>query len=401
MKKLALFLVFIWSLFAFWAQAKEKIVIGQAWPLTGPLAGAARLSAGTTYEMWVKEVNKKGGIYVKQYGKRLPVELKVYDNESDIGKTVRLLEKLILEDKVDFVLPPWGTAWLYAAANVCNKYGYVLIGGAGGATKLKELTLPYFFQVLNFAETQGPALAQIFKEVGVKSAAIYYRSDLHGLEYAGILAPYFKQLGIQIKVIKGFPPDVVKDFTPFLKEASAAGVDAFVVACYPHESVAITEQAIGSNINFNAIWFSVGPYDPVVYRDTFGSNVVEGVMGGGAWNAKSSPGAAELVKKHKEYFGVEPAYWGTLYFYSSLEHFQQAIEKAGTLDQKAVRDVLAKSKFNTSLGPYWYDERQILAKECHPGQIGQWQKGIFEVIDTGPKRTAPPVYPKPNWPKKK
>lgn len=378
--------------------AKDKIVIGQAWPLSGPLAAAARMSAGTTYEMWIKEVNKAGGIYVKEYGKKLPVELKVYDNESDIGKTVKLLEKLILEDKVDFVLSPWGTAWIYAAANICNKYGYILIGGAGGAVKLKELNLPYYFQVLNDAETQVPALVDVFEEVGVKSVALIYRGDLHGLEYAGTFVPYFKERKIEVKLVKSFPPDVTKDFTPFLKEAKSLGVDAFLAAAYPHESIALTEQAMTTGIDFKALWFSVGPYDPV-YRDTFGGAKVEGVMGGGAWNAKTSPGAAELVRKHKEYFGIEPAYWGPLYFYSSLEHFQKAIEKAGTLDQKAIRDILAKERFETSLGPYWYDKRQILAKECHPGENGQWQKGVFEVIDKGARRTSPPLYPKPTWPR--
>ena len=381
--------------------AKDKIVIGQAWPLSGPGAAAAKISGGTIYEMWVKEVNKAGGIYVKQYGKKLPIEWKVYDNETDIGKTTKLLEKLILEDKVDFVLPPWGTAWLYAAANICNKYGYILIGGPGGAAKLKELKLPYFFQVLNFSETQGPALAEIFKEVGVKSVAMIYRGDLHGVEYASILAPYFKEAGIQIKMMKSFPPDVTKDFTPFLKEAKGLGVDAFLAACYPPEVIAITEQAIASDINFNAIWMSVGPYDPVIYRDNFGANVVEGVMGGGAWNAKTSPGAAELVKLHKQYYGAEPDYWGALYYWSSLQHFQKCIEKAGTLDQKVIRDIMATTKFDTALGPYWYDQNQMLAKECHPGEIGQWQKGVFEVIDKSPKRTAKPLYPKPAWPKKK
>lgn len=382
-------------------QAKDKIVIGQAWPLSGPGAGAARVSGGMIYEMWVKEVNKAGGIYVKQYGKKLPVELKIYDNETDIGKTTKLIEKLILEDKVDFVLPPWGTAFLYAAANICNKYGYILIGGPGGAAKLKELDLPYFFQVLNFSETQIPALAEIFKEVGVKSIAMIYRGDLHGVEYAGIAGPVFKQAGFQVKMMKSFPPDVTKDFTPFLKEAKSMGVDAFLAACYPPEVIAITEQAIATGINFNAMWFSVGPYDPVLYRDNFGVNVVEGVMGGGAWNHKSSPGAAELVKLHKQYYKVEPDYWGALYYWSSLQHFQKAIEKAGTLDQKAVRDVLATSKFDTALGPYWYNEKRMLAKECHPGEVGQWQKGVFEVIDKSPKRTAKPLYPKPAWPTKK
>jgi hypothetical protein len=33
----------------------------------------------------------------------------------------------------------------------------------------------------------------------------------------------------------------------------------------------------------------------------------------------------------------------------------------------------------------------------HPGEIGQWQNGVFEVIDPGKKRTAEPIFPKPPW----
>jgi len=49
------------------------------------------------------------------------------------------------------------------------------------------------------------------------------------------------------------------------------------------------------------------------------------------------------------------------------------------------------------LGPFWYDERRIFIN--HPGEWGQWQKGVFEVIDPGEKRTAAPIL-KPDWPKK-
>ena len=89
-------------------------------------------------------------------------------------------------------------------------------------------------------------------------------------------------------------------------------------------------------------------------------------------------------------------YWGSIYFYSAMQHFKQAVEKAGTLNQKKIRDIMAKEKFDTALGPFWYDKRQISAN--HPGEIGQWQKGVFEVIDPGEKRTAPPIA-KPAWPK--
>ena len=87
------------------APAKDKIVIGQAIALSGPLAGGVAIAGGPIYELWVEEVNKKGGIYVKEYGKKLPVELKRYDDKSDIGTMTNLLEKLILQDKVDFVFP--------------------------------------------------------------------------------------------------------------------------------------------------------------------------------------------------------------------------------------------------------------------------------------------------------
>jgi branched-chain amino acid transport system substrate-binding protein len=380
------------------AATKDKIVIGQAISLSGPFAGGVDIAGGKIYELWVEEVNKHGGIYVKEYGKKLPVVLKRYDDKSDIGTMTNLLEKLILEDKVDFVFPPWSTAMLFAAAPIANKYGYILIGGPGGALKLKELHLPYFFQVLNFSETQAPALADIFKEVGVKSAAVVYRADLHGIEYKDGFVPRFKERGIQVKMVKSYPPGI-KDLSPILKEAKSLGVDAFVAACYPDGGMLFTSQSIELGINFNAFFLTVLPFSPNLFRDNFGVNVVEGVMGGGGWNAKTSPGAKELVEKYKARFGVEPDYWGGLYYWSSLQAFQQAIERAGTLNQKKIRDIMATEKFNTALGPYWYDKNRYLAKECHPGEIGQWQKGVFEVIDPGKKRTAPPEYPKPLWPK--
>jgi branched-chain amino acid transport system substrate-binding protein len=380
------------------AATKDKIVIGQAISLSGPFAGGVQIAGGKIYELWVDEVNKNGGIYVKEYGKKLPVELKRYDDKSDIGTMTNLLEKLILDDKVDFVFPPWGTAMLFAAAPIANKYGYILIGGPGGALKLKELNLPYFFQVLNFSETQAPALADIFKEVGVKSAAVVYRGDLHGIEYKDGFVPQFKKRGIEVKMSKSYPPGI-KDLSPILKEAKSLDVDAFVAACYPDGGMLLTSQSLELGINFNAFFLTVLPFSPNLFRDNFGVNVVEGVMGGGAWNAKTSPGARQLVEKYKARFKVEPDYWGGLYYWSSLQDFQQAIEKAGTLNQKKIRDIMATQKFNTALGPFWYDKNRYFVN--HPGEIGQWQKGVFEVIDPGKRRTAPPEYPKPPWPGKK
>jgi branched-chain amino acid transport system substrate-binding protein len=377
------------------APAKDKIRIGQAVSLSGPLATSNAVVSTPYYDLWVKDVNAEGGIYVKEYGKKLPVELLIYDDKSDTGTMTRLLEKLILEDKVDFILPPWGTAMLFAAAPIANKYGYILIGGAGGAEKLKDLKLPYFFQSLNFSEAQVPALASIFLELGAKRVAMISHEDLHGVEYSNRAAPEFGKKGIDVVMKKSYPMGV-KDLSPLLKQAESLHVDAFVGFSYPDECMLVTGQAIELGINFKVYALSVGPAF-TFYRNAFGVNTVEGVIGGGAWNPKSSPGAKKFAEHYKEVKGEEMGnYWGSIYFYSAMQHFRQAIEKAGTLDQKKIRALMAKEKFDTALGPFWYDKRQISVN--HPGEIGQWQKGVFEVIDPGEKRTAPPIV-KPAWPK--
>jgi branched-chain amino acid transport system substrate-binding protein len=378
------------------AHSKDKIVIGQAVSISGPLGPSNAVVSTPYYDLWVKDVTAEGGIYIKALGKKLPVELLIYDDKSDIGTMTRLLEKLILEDKVDFILPPWSTAFLFAAAPIANKYGYILIGGAGGAEKLKELKLPYFFQSLNFSESQVPVLTNIFVELGVKRVAMIHHEDLHGVEYSGAAGPEFAKRGIEVALKKSYPMGV-KDLSSLLKQAKSLNVDALLGFSYPDECMLITGQSVELGLNFNVFALSVGPAF-TFYRNAWGVNTVEGIIGGGAWNPKSSAGAKQFAEHYKEVMGEEMGnYWGSIYFYSAMQHFKQAVEKVGSLNQEKIRDVMAKEKFDTALGPFWYDDRQISAN--HPGEWGQWQKGVFEVIDPGAKRTAPPIQ-KPSWPKK-
>ena len=94
----ALFIVFTTM-----AHAKDNIRIGAAISLSGPNAPPAAITQVRNYKLWVDSLNAKGGIYVKEYDKRLPIELILYDDKSDVGTCVKLVEKLILNDKVDLL----------------------------------------------------------------------------------------------------------------------------------------------------------------------------------------------------------------------------------------------------------------------------------------------------------
>jgi branched-chain amino acid transport system substrate-binding protein len=397
------------------APAKDKIVIGAARPLSGPLKDFEDYAFGPIYKMWVDDVNAAGGIDVA--GKKLPIELKVYDDTSDLGTSTRLIEKLILEDKVDFLFPNCSTAFLYASAPLANKYGYVYLGAEGGCTTLTAMLpkLPYVFGVLNYSDyNQVPVLADVLAGKGVKTAAIIYVNDLHGVEYYHTALSEFALKNISIIMGEAVPPNT-EDVEMVLKTARDSKADVLCAFVYPTTNIAIVGQAMALGYSPKAMVLGPGG-NFQFFKDIFGDQAMEGVIAFGAWNRESSPALNDftdrLVARYGEAgmaaFGDKEAFidwWGHSFYYAALECLQQAIEKAGTLDQKKIRDVMAAEHFKTILGDTWFEMTAggegggLLAKECHPGQVGQWQNGIFEVIGPADKATTgDTIYPKPAWP---
>src|SRR5208337_4088193 len=87
------------------ADAPKEILIGVNAPLTGMHAG---FGEGNVYgeKAAAQDINKQGGIFIKEYGRKIPLRLIVVDNQSDPGKAGSLEEDLILKQKVDFLAPP-------------------------------------------------------------------------------------------------------------------------------------------------------------------------------------------------------------------------------------------------------------------------------------------------------
>ena len=322
-------LVCISVLFSFSAMAKDKIILGQAVSLSGPNAVIHGSGPAQTQKLWLDELNAKGGIYVEEYGKKLPVELKVYDDKSDHGTLVRLLERLMVSDKVDFILPPCGTSYLFAAAPLTNKYGYILIGNEGGATSLEELTkeLPYLFPVLNYSNHfQIPLLAEQFSKWGVKTVAITYNEDLHGVEYNNVAVPEFEKRGIEVVMSKTHPFGH-KGYVSDSQGSKGKKRRRVLFFLYPDESFLVVKQAIEIGFNPKVFQANVGIYMPL-FRDMFGADTVEGVIGGGAWSPKQSPGAKHLYDSLMSQHGPKALdMWGNLYYYGALQFFEQAMKK--------------------------------------------------------------------------
>ncbi|MEJ2608075.1 MAG: amino acid ABC transporter substrate-binding protein [Anaerolineales bacterium] len=350
------------------------------------------------YETFVEEVNGEGGVYVKELDKRLPIETLIYDDESNVATMARLTEKLIVEDEVDFLWPACSTSFIFAQAPIANKHGYLLITAEGGATSVKEMlpSLPYVFVTLSFSDWyQIPVLADLLQDKGATSAYIAYIADLHGIEYSGVAGIEFPKKGIEIIGVRSVPADMA-DLSPVIEDAGASGADVFCCFAYPDQIMPAMGASIELGFNPKA-WIGGPGVNFGFFHSSFGP-MAEGVLGFTSFSPKQSDAAQALADK---LYTDQPEDiqdpWGHPLYWAGLEVWKQAIEKAGTLDQAAIRDVVASETFETVLGPTWF-ENGLLSKDCHTGEIGQWQNGLYEVVGPKDMATAEMVYPKPEFP---
>ena len=85
------------------AAAEDSIKIGIIYAMTGK-GSALGVKQMDSAKFAVNEINAKGGIFVKEYNKKLPVKLVVADDESNAGKAGKAVERLIKMDRVDMLL---------------------------------------------------------------------------------------------------------------------------------------------------------------------------------------------------------------------------------------------------------------------------------------------------------
>src|ERR1700733_9830913 len=120
-------------------QTPNSIRIGYAISLSGPNAAGAGITVLPNYHLWVKEVNAAGGIMLRSIGKRVPIEVIEYDDHSNVDNAVEAVERLITQDKVDFILPPWGTGLNLAVGPLLHDAGYPHLAVTALSDRVHEL----------------------------------------------------------------------------------------------------------------------------------------------------------------------------------------------------------------------------------------------------------------------
>ena len=190
--------------------AEQTIKIGASAPKTGPLAGGSTVTYWPNVKLWVEQVNARGGLQLKS-GKA-KVELIEYDDRTNPGEAIKNIQRLATQDKVDFILAPYGTGLNLATAPIFAKFNYPLITHTTITDQIDALTKRYsnIFFTLGSTTAFAGSVAKVLKQmrdegkIG-KRVAMVNVADAFGIELANAARPIFKDAGFEIVYDKSYP----------------------------------------------------------------------------------------------------------------------------------------------------------------------------------------------------
>jgi len=375
------------------ACAQDTVRIGVVGPRTGFMAAGAAVTHWPNFKLWAQEINDRGGLKLKA-GQR-KIEMIEYDDRSQPAEAIKAVERLATQDKVDFIMPVYGTGWNLAVAPVFAKYGYPQVTQAAVTDQMDSLIARYpgLFFVQGSTSSFAQSAANVMKKLKDQGkignrVAIVNVADAFGIELANAGRPIFKQAGFDIVYDKSYP-NTAQDFAPVIKAVKAENPDAFVAWSYPSDTFGLAEQAKIEGLNVKAYYSAVGVAFPT-FRGKFGTSA-ENVLGAGG--IQDNPDIRGYYERHKKVTGVDADHWGSLLYYTFLQILEQAMEGVGEVDRAKITAYLKSHTFKTIIG-----EADIRNQKLNRfWTVGQWQDGFFHAVDGIGFADYKPVKLKTGW----
>lgn len=380
------------------AWAQNTITLGSAVQLSGKDANTGRYYRDA-YQLAIDKINTKGGISVG--GKTYTFKLDMLDNQSDTNLGVQLYTQLLTRDKVDFLLGSYSTADVIVDSVVAEKYEMPFVQGGGASSQIFSRGYKYVFGTLPRAEDYFSSTIAMMGtlEPKPKTVALVVADDAFDVAVAQGTRELLKKAGLEIVLDQQYAQKSA-DFSSLLALIKSKAPDAMLWGGLAAEVLDEIRQAKSLDVNPKDLSsFTVG-VPTADFRKALDKDA-EYAFGMTPWlptGTLKDDWFGDDAQFNKEYiakYGYEPDYHAASAA-ADVEVYAKALAKAGTLDKKAVRDVIAKIEF---------DSLYAHVKFAENGQIDvpqiaiQIQGGKIVPIYTD-HMINKPVYPVPAWSKR-
>jgi branched-chain amino acid transport system substrate-binding protein len=382
------------STWGFAAEAPKTIKLGSSCSLTGPFgSGGAMCKAG--YEIAIEHINAKGGVFVKEFNKKIPLELILLDDESNFTLTVSRMESLYTTSDVVAYLGGFSSPMHAAQAPIAEKNKVPLFMVATYLYSIHQKGYKYNFSPFPKSPDCAKGVFDILDTIPAakrpKKVAIFMEKAPVGMELGDMWKEQAVKRGYGEALYKDQPREM-KDFSPLIMAAKAAGAEILLTGPTTPEGITMTKQM--KELEYNPkFYFAYRAPDPMAWGKALGKDGDYVVLGPGWCSGLKIPGVKELNESHMKKYG-RPADVITGPAYACVQALANAIERAGTLDRAKLRDAIAATNMVTVIGPLKFRPDGTGVVEYFGVQ---WQKGVQEVVFPKEYATATLVYPMPKW----
>ena len=345
------------------------------------------------YDTWADWVNNDyGGIELPDG--RYQVEIVYYDDESDADTAANLVQKLIDEDEVQFLLGPYSSGLTTGASAISEAAGIIMIEGNGTSDSLFERGFQNLFLVATIGSDYTKTGVEAFAAQGAKTAVVAYEDTSFPTAVAQGAIKHLEANGIEVLAVETYPANPT-DLTPIISKFRELEPDIFIGGGHYVDAVLFLNASEDVGFTPDGMLITVGPSNPKLV-DELGDSV-NGVLGPTQWEASMAyegqwlGTAGAYAARYEGLWGEPPVYQSASATASALA-LHVAIEQAGTTDTDAVRSALQGMTIDTFYGPIQFDDRGVNTGK--PMGTVQVQDGIINVVAPSAAAVAAFIYPK-------
>lgn len=374
--------------------APEYIELGASIPLTGPFGSLGNMVL-PGYEIAVADINANGGVYVEEYGTKVPLRLTYYDDESDPTKAVSRLETLFSEQDVTAYLGGAGSSMHAATSAIAEKNQVPYCGVAFALYKIHQQGYKYLFSPFPKSPQQAKDTFEILNSAIPEGerptkVAIFSYSDDWGKEIGDLWEQNATENGYEVVLREERPVAPDNDWSDAILKAKAAGAEVLLsLPIFPDGSGMFKTMAeLGWTPKYSLV---IRAPEGVNWGESMGKIGDYVTIFPGWHHGVNFDGVDALNEQYQAKF-ERPADLLTGPAYACVQIIAAGIEKAGTLDRQAVRDAIAAIDTNTVIGPVTFNEDGT-GNVLNP--LIQWQNGKLELVWPEEHATAEFLYPAP------
>ena len=324
--------------------AMPEIKIGTVLPLTGAF-GSSGGYFKQGYTMAIDDVNKAGGLQVG--GQKYHLTLIVLDDGSDGTRSRSLVEKLVTDQHVNFLLGGYDTSLVEAQEVVPDQYKIPYVEGGGAASEIFKRGYKYIFGTLATVYDLGKITMDFIaaQQAGghlpkpLTMAVVWENTD-HGKDYIDAVTDAAKAHPDLYRVVlnQSFQLNG-SDFSPLLQQVKASNAQAFLSDAHLPDFITMHRQYLQAGLYHQFVSYGARGPDQKG-RQALGAGA-DYLIAGLWWTpALKDPESQLFTERWQKEFKVIPDWFQAL-SYETARALLAGIGKAGALDGPKVRDALA------------------------------------------------------------